>query len=347
MKARNYMKQWRPVLTMLCALAVTPAWAAESTTAVAEPPSAMNSVEFARVNSQLITAQDLEIAVNAAIRTRFYHGRPPQDKLASLQRDVGQELIDQALLLQEATRRDIQPDSQEVEKRLEQIDQRNQRFEKWREEREQHLPGVRQKLQEQSRVQRLEQSVRKVEAPDEAQIQAYYHQYPEKFTEPEQVRVSVILLKVDPSSPGSRWVETHGEARALTARLQDEPITFAQLAQQHSDHAESAADGGDMGYLHHGMLPEEAQKAIDQLQPGDISEPVRLLEGVAVFKLTERQEANLLPLEKVKARAAELWQQDQAEQRWQQLIAQLRDQAQIEVNEALYLPFPPAEGEVK
>src|SRR6185503_17229974 len=101
----------------------------------------------------------------------------------------------------------------------------------------------------------------------------------------------IILLKVDPSSPQAKWDGARNEGAAIAKRLKG-GADFKQLAKLHSAEG-SAEGGGDMGYVHRGMLPESAQEAIDKLKPGEITEPVALLEGMAIFRLEQRKPPKL------------------------------------------------------
>ena len=65
-----------------------------------------------------------------------------------------------------------------------------------------------------------------------------------------------------------------------------------------------------MGYVHHGMLPEPAQKAVDQLKPGEVSEPVALLEGIGVFKLQGRKSPGAQSAGPVRERCKDLYLRD-------------------------------------
>jgi parvulin-like peptidyl-prolyl isomerase len=72
------------------------------------------------------------------------------------------------------------------------------------------------------------------------------------------------------------------------------------------------------------------------MQPGELSEPVRLLEGVALFRLAERRPARLRALADVKERAVQLWRRDEGERRWQAFMTGLRTAAAIRIDTARY-----------
>jgi parvulin-like peptidyl-prolyl isomerase len=127
------------------------------------------------------------------------------------------------------------------------------------------------------------------------------------------------------------------EGRALHKRLLA-GADFGELARLHSGDR-SAARGGQMDYTHRGMLPEAVHGIVDKLQPGQISEPVQLLEGVALLRLDGRRTAQQRSFEQVRERAAGLWQREEGEKRWKALIAQLRQAAAIRIDESQYVPL--------
>jgi hypothetical protein len=303
-------------------------------TADASGASAAPESVFARVGDTTITRLTYESAVSAAVRGRFYHGKAPEAEVLKLRRDVGAALVDEVLLLKEAQRRRILADPAAVQKALDAQDARYRNNAEWRARRTELLPKVRRRIEEQSVLSQLEAALRNVPQPSAGEVEAYYVANADKFTEPEQLRVSLILLKVDPSSPRAKWDATREEAASIVKRLKAN-ADFAQLARKHSADP-SASKDGDLGYLHRGMLPEPAQAALDRATPGTISDPVVLLEGVAVLRLDERKPARLQPLVNVADRARDLWRREQGESAWRGLIARLRKENPAKIDESVY-----------
>jgi len=299
---------------------------------------------FARVGDAVISQKDYDDAFAVAARSKFYHGKPPEAEVAKLQREVGDSLVNDALLLREARRRKLQPDQAAVKKQIDAYEARYAKSEMWQKNKATLLPPLKKKLEEASMLDQLQATVRKVSAPSAAQVQAYYNQHMDKFTEPEQVRVSLILLKVDPSSPQAKWNAALEEGTAIVRRLRG-GADFTQLAKVHSGD-KSAGKGGDLGYLHQGMLPDPAQAAVDKLQPGGISDAIPMLEGVAVLRLEDRKPAKLNPLSAVQERAHDLLVRDLGDQAWSGLLARLRKDTPAKIDESRFLPLamtkPPA-----
>lgn len=289
-----------------------------------------NETIFAVVDGVKITRAEFDAAVHGASRQKFFHGGAEQDKLAQLRRDVAQQLIDRQLLLAETRRRGIVvPDAAlQGEVRRNAASVRLERLDKA--QRAQVEAQLRQQSEEQLRLATLERQVRQV-TPDSTAAQTYYAAHKELFTTPERLHLAVILLKVAPSAPVTAWRAAEDEAKRLQQKLQ-RGESFADLARMHSGDG-SAEQGGDLGFVHKGMLSAEAQSAVDKLAPGKISEPLPLLQGVAIFRVLERQPPQLNGFEQVATRAQALWQRDQGEQQWGALLQRLRAAARIDIVE--------------
>lgn len=269
-----------------------------------------------------ITREEYDAALAAATRGKFYHGTAPESEFRKLQIDVADRLVTNVLLLREANRRGLKPDAEQVRKTLESYEQLYADSEQWKSNRARLLPELTERLERASLLKQLELAVRAVPEPDEKQVREYYLTYPEKFTEPEQLRVALILLKVEPSAPETTWKRVEEEAAGLVERLRAGG-DFASLARLHSADP-SSAQGGDLGYVHRGMLPDAAQALLESAKPGEVAAPLRLLEGVAVLRLVDRKPARLISLETVHDRARELLKRDKEDAAWSALISKLK-----------------------
>lgn len=293
---------------------------------------------LARVGTQDISVQEYAMALRTEARKRFYHAKPPEDVLAAFRREVADQLIVRALASQEARRRGIKADRKAIDAEMEKYRARrghtggehdNKPF--W--------DALRREMEQEHVLNKLRAQVNAKVQPGQAAVKAFYDQHPEKFTQPEQYHVSVILLRVAPSSAQAVWDAATREAGQIRARMQS-GSDFAELARVHSADA-SAAQGGDMGYLHKGMLAADVEAVLGKLIEGAVSEPLTVLEGVALFKLHDRKPARLGSFNQVKARAGELLIKEQQALAWKNLIAALRAGTAIKLDER-YLQSPAA-----
>lgn len=305
--------------------------------AAAAPTAAAQAAIFAKVGDAVITFDEYAGAFNAAARSKFYHGKAPDNEVAALQREVGDQLVARVLLLREAKKRGLKPDAAEIQQVLAGYEQRYGASENWKKNRDKMLPGVTARLEEENIIAQLEKSIRNVPEPTQSEVKAYYSANPDKFTEPQQLRVSLILLKVDPSSPTAVWLKADAEAHALLKRLQSGE-DFAAVARKHSADG-SASQGGDLGYVHDGMLPESAQEILNAMKPGDISNPVQVLEGMGILKLTDRKPPKLNTFEKVEKRAHDLLVRDRTGQAWTRFVAELKKKTPAQIDQSRFLPL--------
>lgn len=329
------------------------AWAQPSPSAVppaasaAAPTASAAARTFATVGERVIPLSDYQRALQVAVRERYYHAKPPEAEYARFQREVGADVVNRVLLLAEARRRGLRVAPEKLAAAVAGYDAQYGQSANWRAHREAMLAAVLPQLEGDDLLAQLSAQVRAVGLPDEAAASAYHAAHQDLFTEPEQLRLSVILLRVDPRANQAAWDSAHAEARALHARLvAGEP--FDELARLHSADR-SAAAGGRLDGIHRGMLPEAVQAVVDALPQQDgavqrglpaLAEPVQVLEGLLVLRLEERRPARARAYAEVRERVAELWQRDEAQARWDALIESLRRATPIRVDESLYAPLP-------
>ena len=330
------------ILAVMMATLTAGAEAVEEIGAVVEAttpsPSAapVQAVPFAVIGEDSISREEFHAALHEGMRRTFFHGAPEPEQLVAYRREVTQRLVDRVLLRQEIKRRHIVADAAAVDARLAQIEQRLAGNPEWVQDRERALPLLRGRLEEENKIARLEAQVKQgagqVAVPGAAEVRKYYQDHPEQFTTPERLRVSLILLKVEPSASAQTWKAAEQEAIQLVAKLRN-GADFAALARLHSADT-SAAKGGDLGYIHHGMLAAEAQQVVDKMaSPGEISAPVMLLQGVVVLRLDERVAPVLNAMDVAEPRVRELLVRERADAAWRELLEGLRADTSIVIND--------------
>ncbi|HEY4941166.1 MAG TPA: peptidylprolyl isomerase [Rhizomicrobium sp.] len=105
--------------------------------------------------------------------------------------------------------------------------------------------------------------------------------------------VATIFLAVDNPDLDAKVLK---DAQDIYAQLQS-GANFGTVARQFSQ-SPTAAAGGDMGWVHQGQLPAELDAALQKMEPGSVSPPLRSSGGYYILGLRERQEgvgARILP----------------------------------------------------
>jgi peptidyl-prolyl cis-trans isomerase SurA len=104
---------------------------------------------------------------------------------------------------------------------------------------------------------------------------------------------------------------------------------FAALARAHSEDAGTAVNGGDLGWVSPGDVVPQFQAAMDNLEPGQISDPFRSPFGWHIVQVLERRDRD--STEQVRrTRAKELIRQRKLEEEVQSWLRRLRDEAYVD-----------------
>ena len=86
------------------------------------------------------------------------------------------------------------------------------------------------------------------------------------------------------------------------AKVRASGADFAALAKASSEHTQSSASGGDLGWLTENQILPEVRAAVTQLKPGWVTGAVKTAQGWHVVKLLERKDIQVLPLADVRDR---------------------------------------------
>ena len=107
---------------------------------------------------------------------------------------------------------------------------------------------------------------------------------------------------------------------------------FADLARAHSEDPGSAARGGDLGWVMPGQTVPEFEKAMNELQPGEISQPVESPFGVHLIQVLERRTQDISD-ERDRNAARQQIHARKADEQYEQWLRRLRDEAYVEYRE--------------
>ncbi len=110
----------------------------------------------------------------------------------------------------------------------------------------------------------------------------YYSANPEKFQEPERLRVKVILVKADPSGGKRVWDQALKRAMEAYGKIKAGE-DFVKVSKEYSDHPK-AETGGDLGWQHRDSF-DEINNAVNALKPGEAGKPAMTIFGYVIPKL--------------------------------------------------------------
>ena len=118
------------------------------------------------------------------------------------------------------------------------------------------------------------------------EIQAYYQAHQEDFKVDQSANLSYVVFEKKPTEID----EQKTKERLIDIKKEiEEGEDFVELAQEFSDDAASAQDGGDLGWFGRGKMIEDFEKAAFALKPGEISDPVRSEFGWHLIKVFDER----------------------------------------------------------
>src|SRR5271167_423972 len=305
---------------------------------------------IARINNNIITHADLRRARDQMLTD--LHQQEPNATLADQkdrEKDLLRDLIDQQLLLQKGEELGISADT-EVVKRLD--DLRKQMHAESMEDLEKaaQAQGIsfeefKQNMKNNIITQRvIGQEVGGHISVTQQELQQEYHQHKAQMEQPEQVRLSEILIstqtappvktekgkEVLPEPPSSDTVaKAQAKADEVYALLQ-KGGKFEDLAKQYSD-GPTAANGGDLEYFKRGTMSKDLEQQVFELKVGEYTKPIRTNQGFVILKVTEHQVAGIPPLKDVETRVQENIYIQKMQPALRDYLTKLRENAYIDI----------------
>ncbi len=279
---KRWVRSWLVVVALLATMASTPL-------AAATPPG--DQAIVAVVNEDIISRRDLEARIDLIVATGNLENQ--QEVRQKIAPEVLRLLIDDRLKQQEARRLNVTVSQREVDRALADIG-RQLNIDPAR------IPDYLQ-ARGASMVTLLSQieteigwikTISKI-AGDRASVS-------EEDVEEEmarlrgtaggmEYRVAEVFLPIDDAA-------SEAQVQDLAERIVRESrggASFAALARTFSQSA-SAESGGDLGWIRPGQIDPRLDRTMQQLNPGEVSAPIRTETGIYILQLVNRRTASAL-----------------------------------------------------
>jgi peptidyl-prolyl cis-trans isomerase C len=172
----------------------------------------------------------------------------------------------------------------------------------------------------------LEEALKEKDEVSDSEIQKYYKENEDRFTEPREVKIRHIVVNSEPILKEVLVKVSKGES-------------FEKLASNYNID-KSREDGGNLGYIRRGQLaPSFAQfeeAAFSLRRKGEISEVVKTPYGYHLIQLEERRGTALRPFDQVKEKIRFFLQTKKKQDAYLQYVKEAKSRAKIVVNEKLW-----------
>jgi len=277
----------------------------------------------AMVNGTAISVDERDKEVGKLLPKEYFHANVNPEKLKGLQEKALESLIEKTLLYNYAVSKKIKVSENEIDEVMSNL-ATTVGSKKKLEEGVEQLGFTKLSFREAVRKDEVLKKLYKKEIEanlSDAELKKYYSENMYKFKEPEKLRVRLIYVKNDPSvTDGKQKAKKKiEEAQALLKKGEN----FPYVAQTYSNDA-SRVMGGDMGYLHKGMLDPTVEEKALSMEVGAISGIIEKDIGFFIVKVEEKAPANQLSFDKVKGDLKKELKEKEEEKRKAELLGRLK-----------------------
>ncbi len=294
----------------------------------------------ARVNDQIITKSEFERS-REQLRTEVQQQDPANAEkiIADRDKDVLRDLIDQQLLLGRGKDLGITADT-ELIKKLDQM-RKDMKLDTMEDlEKAATAQGVSfEDFKNNIRTQIITQQVIGREVGSKLTVskeeeQQFYDQHKTEMAQPEEVKLSEILISTTPKgkeSPDDPQLLAAAKAKAddLLDQIK-KGASFDDIAKKDSD-GPSAQQGGELGFFKRGALAKELEDITFGMKPGDVSNVIRTKQGFIILKVTAHQQPGIPALSEVEGRVQDALYMQKLQPALRAYLEKLREDSFIDI----------------
>ncbi len=169
--------------------------------------------------------------------------------------------------------------------------------------------------------------------PSEDEIKGFYEASKASFTVPAEYQLAQIFVQAPDESDKVAVAAALKKASDLAARVKRAPNDFAKIARESSEHKDSAAKGGDLGWLPETQLIPEIRASVVRMTKGELSPPIRSTTGWHIVRLIDRKPSTTRPLSEVRDTVVANMRLRKAQEAERAYIEALLGKATVTVNQ--------------
>lgn len=282
------------------------------------------------VNGNPIYRKNVDREVKSLLPTSTYHGNVTADVTKKIEKEAIDNLINKELLYQQALVEEISVGNSEVEAAEREMITAfggKKNFDQSMKKADMSLSELRSELRKEKMIEKLYDKRIRYTITD-TQLKEYYNQNRHKFKEPEKIKIALISREIDPANPKSRQMAKTkiDEAYAKIKSGKD----FGEIAYTYSNDM-SRIKGGDMGYIHKGMLQSpEVEKYVFGMKKGELSPVLSSKEGFFIVRMDGKLDEKQNSFEDVKVKLKSELVRNREDERKTDLLDKLKKNAKIQ-----------------
>ncbi len=302
----------------------------------ADNPKIVDQI-VAKVNGDIVSQDELERSIKelgAQLKAQGVPGSQLQQEVASRERDVLRDRIDELLLTQKGKELNINVDS-DVSKYLANLQRQSGIVDtdKFHDYVRQQSGMSFEDFQNEAKNNMLTREVigqevgRRINITDK-EVEDFYKAHQADFVREEKVFLSEILISTQgKEGPAILAAEKKAKQVALEA---SHGQRFTDLARDNSD-AATAKDGGVLGSYKKGEMSAEIEAAVWDKPKGYVTQLIKLPTGYDIFRVDDHTKAGLAPLADVRPEIESQLYGPKMQPQVRQYLTNLRKQAFLQV----------------
>lgn len=253
-------------------------------------------------------------------------------KFEGIRNEILDNLINLELLFQESLNNGIKVEKEAIDSQIKSLKQKfsnDTEFEKLLSELKVSEQALKIQIKKRIAIQELieTQIVQKIKIPDE-ESKIFYDTYPKLFKQPEQIKASHILIKVEPDADEIKKSEAKQKIKKIQQELK-KGRDFAALAKEFSE-GPSKTKGGDLGYFQQGRMVKPFEDVAFALKTEEVSDIVETQFGYHIIKVVDKKPEKTIPYEDIKNDLAQHLKQEKTKEELNEYIQKLREKSKIE-----------------
>jgi peptidyl-prolyl cis-trans isomerase SurA len=254
-------------------------------------------------------------------------------RASALRRQILERMVDEQLLLQEASDLKVSVSSEEIDRSIEQI-KKDYNLDDTQLREELHKQGLTLATYRQNtkreilRYRIINIAVGSKISVSDADVQTYYERHMQAANI--QVRASHIFLAIPEGADAATAQDKEKQAQLLLQRAQSGE-DFGKLAREYSEDPATRAEGGDLGWFGKDILPKPIEELVFSMKVDQVRGPVRADRGFHLIKLVGRRAQDPKPLAEVRDQIRGQLRQREMERQTKNFLGELRKKTLVDI----------------
>jgi peptidylprolyl isomerase len=136
--------------------------------------------------------------------------------------------------------------------------------------------------------------------PSDEDVKQAYEANKSALATPPEFNLAQIFIAIPENADKATVTAATKKANDIAAKAQAKGSDFAKLAREQSEQKETAAKGGELGWLPESQIIGEIRTAIAHSEKGDVTGPIRSASGFHIVKVLDKRAAGVRPLSEVR-----------------------------------------------